>query len=89
LKKTLKESGSLAHRRSKLFVISGGCQSGPQISQLELSECVVLNNEIRLLRANLKKKRAYIRKCLRQGMEVEQGALSSYATQIANGRFFA
>lgn len=59
----------------------------PKISQLELSECVALLNEIRVLRSDLKKKRAYLRRCLKDGMKVEGGPLESFAARIARGGF--
>jgi len=59
----------------------------PKITGLELAECITLENEIRLLRVSLKKKRAYLRRCLKGGMDVENGPLESFAARIARGCF--
>jgi hypothetical protein len=50
---------------------------------LELAECIALENEIRLLRVSLKKKRAYLRRCLKGGMDVENGPLESRGAHCA------
>ena len=59
----------------------------PRISQLELSECVAIDNEIRLLLITLEEKRVHLRRCLQDGSEVEDGPLKSFAAQIAWGCF--
>ena len=60
-----------------------------QITQLELSECVAIENEIRLFRITLREKCAGLRQRLKDGEGVEDGPLAGFATQIANRRFFA
>jgi hypothetical protein len=87
--------------RARLIVIKGGSGGGgepdaPQITQLELSACVTIENEIRLLEkdirlltARLREKRAYLRQCLKAGMAVEEGPLEGFASQIARGKFLS
>jgi hypothetical protein len=58
-----------------------------QMGQLELAECVAIENEIRLLLITLKEKRAHLRRRLKDRMEVEDGPLKSFAARIAWGRF--
>jgi hypothetical protein len=59
----------------------------PKVGQLELAECVAIENEIRLLSIRLKEKRSHLRRCLKDRMEVEDGPLKSFAARIARGRF--
>lgn len=54
---------------------------------MQVAECVALENEIRLLTASLKEKRAYLRQCLKAGMQLEDGPLASFASDIATGKF--
>jgi len=53
------------------------------INELELSECVVIENKIRLLRLTLEEKRASLRQRLEDGAEVEECPLKSFARRIA------
>jgi hypothetical protein len=54
-----------------------------KITQLELSECVVIENEIRLLDAALKEKRESLRRRLMHGEGIEEGPLEGFAAQIS------
>ena len=59
----------------------------PKISQMDLSECVALHNEIRLMRGRLAQRREYLRQRVEGGMEVEDGPLKSFAARIARACF--
>jgi hypothetical protein len=65
----------------------GSEEEGPNISQMELCECVATDNEIRLLRMTLEEKRKRLRRRLKEGAEVEDGPLKSFATRLARGYF--
>ena len=77
--------------RSNLIVLSKRedqqINEDQKISQQDLCDCVALHNEIRLMRARLADKRASLRRRLRDGMPVEEGALKTFAAPIARGRF--
>lgn len=54
-----------------------------KITQLELSECVLIENQIRVLRKTLGEKCSDLRERITDGALIEEGPLEGFAEQIA------